>query len=222
MNCNIITFSGRNEISQLPVVPLELFEGARLASALQPDDDTFAHFDGLVGEDDGVRHLGRYAQVLEEALMRRPELAPHRFAHAILGVDQFGRLVELLHRLHPQLDACVVHLFEVLRQRYLFDFEGDAVEAQLSSYVHSWNVTKLIGCLVYLLINERTSELHVHGDDFHGTDPSLLHSRYEVGELAEGGALTPHAQPHHVRHVPGLGGSGGRGVNDPRLGQLVL
>lgn len=90
-----------------------------------------------MGQNDGVRYLGGDAQVLEEALVRRPELAPHGLAHAVLGVDQLGGVVELLHGLHPELDARVVHLDEVVRQRDLFDLERHAMETELTRYVHS-------------------------------------------------------------------------------------
>ena len=41
-------------------------------------------------------HLGGDAQVLEEPLVGRPELAPHGLLHALLGLHQVGRLLELL------------------------------------------------------------------------------------------------------------------------------
>jgi hypothetical protein len=53
-----------------------------------------------------VLHFGRNAEVFEEALMRRPKLAPHGFFHALLGVHQLGSILELAHGLHPLAKTC--------------------------------------------------------------------------------------------------------------------
>ena len=54
------------------------------------------------------------------------------------------------------------------------------------------------------------------------SNPPLLDSRDEVGELGKRGAHAPDAQPHHVGHVLGLASPRGRGVDHPGFGQLVL
>ncbi len=50
---------------------------------------------------DAVLDFGRDAEVFEEALVRRPELAPHGLPHALLCTDQLASFAELLSCLHP-------------------------------------------------------------------------------------------------------------------------
>lgn len=67
-------------------------------------------FDLLPGQLDHPVNFGGDAQVLEEPLVGRPELAPHGLLHALLCVDQIGSLLELLAGAHPLRAAKQSHL----------------------------------------------------------------------------------------------------------------
>uniref|UniRef100_A0A1Y1NA43 Uncharacterized protein n=1 Tax=Photinus pyralis TaxID=7054 RepID=A0A1Y1NA43_PHOPY len=194
---------GRDKIGELAIVALQLLERPRLPRALQADDHALATLDGLVSGADCVRNLGGDTQILEEPLVGRPELPPHRLPHAVLGVDELGRLLKLLHRLHPQLNARVIDLNEIVRKRDLFDLKSYTVKTQLPRDVHA-------------------AQFHVHRNDLHCADASLFHRRDEIGELTERRPLAPHAQTYHVRHVARFRRAGRRSVHDSRLWQFVL
>jgi hypothetical protein len=49
----------------------------------------------------GVLYFGCNTEVFEEALVRRPKLAPHGFLHALLCVHQLCSILELAHGFHP-------------------------------------------------------------------------------------------------------------------------
>jgi len=55
-------------------------------------------------------NFGRDAEILEEALMCRPELPPHCLAHTMLGIDEVCsgfKLLTCLNPLQPQpTDTC--------------------------------------------------------------------------------------------------------------------
>jgi len=103
-----------------------------------------------------------------------------------------------------KLDGIVVHAHILAAERDLLDAEGDPTEAELAGDVHA-------------------AQLHVHGDDLHGAHAPLLQRRHEVAAaVGKGRAGAPQAQPHHVRHVLGLGGARGARVHDARIRQPLL
>jgi len=53
------------------------------------------------GDRHGKLDLGGDTKVLEEPLVRGPELAPHGFLHPALRVNQLGSFREFLHGAHP-------------------------------------------------------------------------------------------------------------------------
>ena len=75
-------------------------------------------------------HLGRDAEVLEESLVGAPVLPPHRLLHLLVGVDQLGRLLELVEEVHPEVDRLVVRHPDVLLQLDLVDLETDSLEVR--------------------------------------------------------------------------------------------
>ena len=68
---------------------------ARFARRLQANDDAFLVFERLASDLEGRRNLGRDTKVLEEALVRAPEVAPQ---HAVRRAPSDGR-VGLLERI---------------------------------------------------------------------------------------------------------------------------
>ena len=57
--------------------------------------------DGVTSDLDAVVHFCRDTEVLEEPLVRRPELSPHGLARTLFGAHQVKAAHELLPRLHP-------------------------------------------------------------------------------------------------------------------------
>jgi len=55
----------------------------------------------IICKTNAMLNFGRDAEILEEALMCRPELTPHRLAHTMLSVNQVGSSFKLLTRFHP-------------------------------------------------------------------------------------------------------------------------
>ena len=60
--------------------------------------------------------------------MGGPELAPHRLLHLLLGVNEIGRLGELVQHLDPQVHGFVVAGAQFIVQLNLVDAEGDALD----------------------------------------------------------------------------------------------
>lgn len=66
-------------------------------------------------------NLGCYAEVFEETLMRRPELAPHGFAVLVRCVNQSGRFREVLVSTNPlnetrNLDGSQAALYSTMEE----------------------------------------------------------------------------------------------------------
>ena len=68
---------------------------ARFARRLQADDDALLVFERLASDLQGRRNLRGHTEVLEEALVRAPEVAPQ---HAVRRAPSYGR-VGLLERI---------------------------------------------------------------------------------------------------------------------------
>jgi len=66
--------------------------------------------DCIVGKANTMLYFSRDAEIFEESLVSRPELAPHGLAHAMFGSDQVSSSFKLLTSLDPlQSQATVIN-----------------------------------------------------------------------------------------------------------------
>ena len=101
-------------------------------------------------------YLGSDAEVLEESLVRGPELPPHGFARLLIEFQQLGGFLKAVSGGHPEFDALIVDfgLVHVIHGHFP-DAEGHARKGELTGDVS-------------------TAHFHVHRHQFHRANAATL------------------------------------------------
>mmetsp|Transcript_3960 Transcript_3960/g.11739 ORF Transcript_3960/g.11739 Transcript_3960/m.11739 type:complete len:753 (+) Transcript_3960:1445-3703(+) len=188
------------QLTARAVLPLRRLVGLGLAGGQQSDDDALSLPQRLLGLVDRVARLDRVEQLLEEGLVRAPVEAERVGAVAAAHLDA---LLERRQHVVPQLDGLVVQPLVLLVERALAHLEGAAGEGEHARDKHP-------------------ARLHVHRQQLHRPHARALDLGREGGEVGEGRAAPPQAEPRHVPKVLDLGGRRGAHVQHPRLRQLLL
>ena len=129
-------------------------------------------------------YLGSDAEVLEESLVRGPELPPHGFARLLIEFQQFGGFLKAVPGGDPEFYALIVDFgFVHVIHGHFTDAKGHARKGKLTGDVS-------------------TSHLHIHRHQFHRADAATLDrlgSKKAQVQVAERRIFSRATYPH--RHI---------------------